>query len=101
LCVKIGEDKCPLKDDRELIIKEMLNAEGLILASPVYSHMISAPMKNFFDRLGFYAHRPHFFDKYAMSVVTCSGYGAEEVIKCMDKSCRYLAIIWFHLLRYN
>lgn len=94
-CVKKGEDKCPIKDDRELIIKEMLEADGLMLASPVYSHMVSATMKNFFDRFGFYAHRPRFFDKYAMSLVTCSGYGAEEAMKYMDKM---LSVFGFNLV---
>jgi hypothetical protein len=47
--------------------------------------MVSAPMKNFFDRLGYLAHRPQFFDKFAMSMVTCSGYGAEDALKYMDK----------------
>ncbi|MFC2126698.1 flavodoxin family protein, partial [Bacteroidota bacterium] len=84
-CVKRGEDKCPIKDERDMIIGEMSTADGVILASPVYSHMVSAPMKNFFDRFGYYAHRPAFFDKYAMSLVTCSGYGAEEAIRYMNK----------------
>ncbi len=84
-CVVRGEEKCPIKDDRDMIIGEMLEADGVIFASPTYSHMISAIMKNFFDRFGFYAHRPRFFDKYAMSLTTCSGYGAEFAIQYMDK----------------
>jgi multimeric flavodoxin WrbA len=85
VCVKHGEDKCPIKDDRDMIIEEMSNADGLVLASPVYCQMVSATMKNFFDRFGFYGHRPNFFDKYAMSLVTCSGYGAEDALKYMEK----------------
>ena len=95
VCFLKGEENCPLKDDRDMIIKEMLDADGLVFASPVYSHMISATMKNFFDRLGFYAHRPRFFDKYAMTIVTCSGYGAEEAIKYMDKM---LGVFGFNLV---
>ena len=94
-CVKRGEEKCPIKDDRDMIISEMLDSDGLILASPVYSHMISAMMKNFFDRFGFYGHRPQFFDKYAMSIVTCSGYGGEEAIKYLDKM---LSVFGFNLV---
>ena len=94
-CVLRGEDKCPIKDDRDIIVKEMLDADGIIFASPVYSHMISATMKNLFDRLGFYAHRPRFFDKYAMTIITCSGYGAEEAIKYMDKM---LGVFGFNLV---
>lgn len=85
VCIKKGEDKCPVQDDRDLIIQEMMEADVIILASPVYSHMVSAPMKNFFDRFGFYAHRPHFFEKFALSIATCSGYGGEYAIGYMEK----------------
>ena len=96
ICVKRGEEKCPIKDDRDMIINEMLEADGLILASPVYSQMVSSTMKNFFDRFGYLAHRPHFFDKYSMSLVTCSGYGAEEAIKYMDKM---LLVFGFNIVK--
>lgn len=94
-CVVRGEDKCPIKDDRDMIIKEMQGADGLILASPVYAHMVSSTLKNFIDRFGYLGHRPIFFDKYAMSVVTCSGYGAEDAIKYMDKM---LGVFGFNLV---
>lgn len=93
-CVRRGEEKCPIKDDRDMIISEIIQNDGLILASPVYCLMVSAIMKNFFERFGFYAHRPRFFDKYAMSIVTCSGYGGEEAIKYMDKM---LSVFGFNL----
>ena len=93
-CVLKGESKCPLKDDRDMILRKISEADGFILASPVYSHMVSAPMKNFFDRFGYLAHRPQFFDKFAMSMVTYSGYGAEEALKYMDKM---LAAFGFNL----
>ena len=80
-----GESNCPIKDDKNLILEKICEADGLILASPVYSHMVSALVKNFFDRFGYLAHRPQFFDKYAMSMVTCSGYGAESALAYMDK----------------
>jgi multimeric flavodoxin WrbA len=80
-----GESKCPLKDDRDMILGKMADADGLILASPVYSHMVSAVVKNFFERFGYMAHRPLFFNKFAMSMVTYSGYGAEEALQYMDK----------------
>jgi len=95
VCVKKGEDKCPIKDDRDLIIQEMMEADGFIMASPVYSHMVSAPMKNFFDRFGFYAHRPHFFEKFALSIATCSGYGGEYAIEYMEKM---LSVFGFNIV---
>ena len=93
-CVLRGEEKCPIKDDRDMLIQKIHEADGLIVASPVYSHMVPALMKNLFDRFGFYAHRPAFFEKYAMSMVTCSGYGGEHASQFMDKS---LSIYGFNL----
>ena len=95
VCVKKGEDKCPVKDERDLIIREMLEADGIILASPVYSHMVSSTMKNFFDRFGFYAHRPQFFGKFAMPIATCSGYGGEYAIEYMEKM---LSVFGFNIV---
>jgi multimeric flavodoxin WrbA len=94
-CVRRGEEKCPIKDDRDEIVREIEIADGVIMASPVYSHMVSSTMKNFFDRFGYFAHRPVFFDKYAMSLVTCSGYGAEEAMKYLDKM---LSVFGFNLV---
>ncbi len=93
-CVLRGEETCPIKDERDMILREIQDTDGLILSSPVYSHMVSALMKNFFDRFGYLAHRPQFFDKYAMSMVTCSGYGAEDALKYLDKM---LSVFGFNL----
>ncbi len=35
-CVVRGEEKCPIKDDRDMIIGEMLEADGIIFASTTY-----------------------------------------------------------------
>jgi multimeric flavodoxin WrbA len=94
-CVLRGEEKCPIKDDRDMIIQEISDADGVVFASPVYSHMVSALMKNFFDRFGFYAHRPKYFNKYAMALSTGSGYGAEHVSKYLNKMA---AIFGFNIV---
>lgn len=87
-CVVKGEGKCPLKDDRDMILNEMKDARGVIFSSPAYCHMVSAMMKNFFDRFGYLAHRPQFFGRYAMSLTTVSGYGAQFAIEYMDKMAK-------------
>lgn len=49
--------KCKaIHDDLEIIIEEMLNADIIILASPVYMHNVSGNMKNFIDRLSIWCH---------------------------------------------
>ncbi len=78
LCNKRGEEQCPLKDDRDMIIEEMEKADGIIFASPVYVNHITGLMKNFIDRIGFFAHRPSFFDKQVMAMATCNSFGDKE-----------------------
>lgn len=82
-CINTGEENCPLKDDRDLIIEEMKNADGIIFASPTYARAISALMKKFVERTSFISHRPMFFGKYAMALTTCAGFGG-------DLTCKYL-----------
>jgi multimeric flavodoxin WrbA len=87
ICVKLGEDKCPIKDDREKIVKEMLKADGVLFASPVYTMQITALMKNFFERVGYIDHRPRFYGKYAMLMAVCAGFGADNANEYMDGMC--------------
>ncbi len=82
-CVNTGEENCPLKDDRDVVIEAMNEADGTIFASPTYARTISALMKKFIERTSYIAHRPVFFGKYAMALSTCGGFGA-------DLTCKYL-----------
>lgn len=84
-CVLKGENVCPLKDDRDLIVKEMLDADGVIFASPTYAAQVPGIFKNFIDRVSYFAHRPVFFDKFAMSIATGAGYGIDDTAKYMNK----------------
>jgi multimeric flavodoxin WrbA len=79
-CIARGEDKCPLKDDRDLVVNEMLDADGVIFASPVYVNHISGLMKCFIDRIGYESHRPRFFGKQAMVMAVCGGFGADKAV---------------------
>ena len=85
-CVNTGEENCPLKDDRDLIIEAMKDADGTIFASPTYARTISALMKKFVERTSYIAHRPIFFGKYALALVTCAGFGADLTSKYLTEN---------------
>jgi NAD(P)H-dependent FMN reductase len=70
VCFERGEEYCPLKDDRDLLIGKMMASDGVVFASPNYSFQLSGIMKVFLDRLGFSMHRPRFFGKTFTSIVT-------------------------------
>jgi len=86
-CFHCGEDGCPLKnDDRDMIIEEMLISDATIFASPTYARTISALMKKFVERVSFFAHRPVFFEKYAMALTTCKGFGGDLTCKFLEEN---------------
>ncbi len=84
-CVKKGEELCPIKDSRAEIENKMFEADGVILASPVYCENVSGFMKNFIDRFAFVFHRPLFFDQKLMVLATSAGGGLKETIDYLKK----------------
>jgi multimeric flavodoxin WrbA len=83
-CFERGEERCPLKDDRDVLIEKMMTSDGVIFASPNYSFQVSAIMKVFLDRLGFVFHRPRFFGKTFTSIVAQSIYGGDKIVSYLD-----------------
>lgn len=80
-CMKKGEEHCPLKDDMPMIRNKMLTADGVIFVSPVYVHAVTASIKNLFDRMAYYLHRPCFHNKYALTVSTTELSGLKETLR--------------------
>jgi NAD(P)H-dependent FMN reductase len=84
VCFAKGEEHCPLKDDRDVLVQKMLESDGVILASPNYSFQMSGIMKTFLDRLAFSFHRPRFFGKAFTSIVT-QGIGmGDKIVDSFD-----------------
>ena len=83
-CFNKGEEFCPLKDDRDVIIENMLTSDGVVFASPNYSYQVSAIMKTLLDRLGFAFHRPRFFGKTFTSIVAQGIYGGSKIVQYLD-----------------
>lgn len=84
LCFEEGEEYCPLKDERDLLLEKMNNSDGVILATPNYSFQVTALMKNFLDRLAFILHRPRFFGKAFTTIVTQGIYGGASIVKYLE-----------------
>ncbi len=84
VCFDHDEKRCPLKDDRDLLIEKISASDGVVFASPNYSFQVSALMKLFLDRLGFLFHRPRFHGKTATSIVVFGIYGGRKIAKYLD-----------------
>jgi multimeric flavodoxin WrbA len=83
-CFTHGEERCPLRGDRDLLVEKMMTADGVIFASPNYSFQVSAVMKAFLDRLGFAFHRPRFHGKTFTAVVAQGIYGGGKIQRYLE-----------------
>ncbi|MDP3025928.1 MAG: flavodoxin family protein [candidate division Zixibacteria bacterium] len=68
---------CSIRDDVNWVLKKMLDADGIILASPNYINQVSGSMKTFFDRSSHFIHCKRLLDKYVTGVVS-SGSGQDK-----------------------
>lgn len=80
-CFDIGEMKCPLKDDRDLLFQKIRESDGVVFTTPNYSFHVSGNMKIFLDRLGYVYHRPEFFGRTFTAIVTQGIYGGDKIVK--------------------
>lgn len=77
---------CKIKDDAPGIIQKFNEADGVILASPVYFFDVSAQMKAFIDRNFFtFTHEGKRKTKYACLIAIGGGGGADETIATLKR----------------
>lgn len=72
---------CPLDklDDMGRLKEKMLQADFIILGSPVYTYTVSGQMKTFLDRLAAWYHTIRLAGKPGLTVATTAGSGFEQV----------------------
>ena len=71
--------QCPIKDDTGTILKKILAADAIILASPNYINHVTASMKALFDLSSHFIHCKRLMGKYIAGVVT-SGSGQDKEV---------------------
>jgi len=76
-CHKTGE--CVIQDDFAQVKKALLEADGIVLASPNYIFSVSAQMKAMMDRCSCPIHCQALDGRYGAAVVTSGGGGEDEV----------------------
>ena len=70
-CTKTG--RCIIDDDIDIIKNAMIEADGIVLASPNYMYNVSAQMKAVMDRCHSLCHCQMMVGKYGAVVVTSGG----------------------------
>lgn len=80
----LASDGCAINDDINALRDKILQADGVILASPTYEADMNAMMKNFLDRiLPYTCYRSAFRSKYVAAISTAGGFGAKTAAKRM------------------
>lgn len=77
-------------DNFNAVKEEMLQADLLIFASPVYAHDVSGDMKIFIDRLSYWLHLMRLAGKKSVVLSTSSTNGNELVNAYLVKMLEYL-----------
>jgi multimeric flavodoxin WrbA len=67
---------CAIKDDYEIVLKKLLDADGIVLSSPNYITNVTAQLKTMFDRSPLVIHEQLFDGKYSLSLTTA---GSDEI----------------------
>ncbi|MBK1809465.1 flavodoxin family protein [Clostridium sp. YIM B02505] len=86
-CTCFNTGVCPLDstDDMESIKKYLLEADLIIVSSPVYMHQVSGFMKNVLDRIAYWTHTFHLIGKRIVVCTSTSSSGSEYVISYLKK----------------
>ena len=78
---------CALDDDGRAIIEAMLNADGILLASPVYLNQVTAQLKTILDRTSHFVHCLRLTGRYMAALTTSGGGGGAEVHSYLRSYC--------------
>jgi len=85
-CLETGA--CWVRDDYKSVVRQVLEADAVILASPVYFFNVTAQMKTFLDRSLGYGHRPRGAWKPGLAVSVSAGHGETWVGEYLSRVLR-------------
>jgi multimeric flavodoxin WrbA len=84
---------CVHADDVADLFARMLDADALVLASPVYVDNVTGQMKVFIDRLADAMHYQTLAGKYGAAVATTFVSGGDDVVAYLNHVLNYLGIV--------
>ncbi len=95
-CIYNGEQTCPHAVQVSPIVEALLQADVIVMTSPVYGMDVSGQLKALLDHLCFMwmSHRPNpgMFQKVGVTFVTTAGVGAGHTTKTMRNSLKFWGV---------
>jgi multimeric flavodoxin WrbA len=83
ICWKRG--KCTIKDDLQIVLDKIHEADGIIFSTPVYVNNMTAQLKTLLDRMTSPLHCQFLDGKYVSSIVTTGSADDDKVIAMIDE----------------
>ena len=93
-CFERGEEACPNAAYSQPIARAMEEADGLIIAAPVYVMQIPGALKAFLDHMAYryLNHRPRYFRQKAMIITTTAGAGNRNAHRYLKQNLSFWGI---------
>lgn len=88
-CIRKG-GWCVQEDGAREILEQLLDADGFILASPVFFMQLTGRLKSLIDKTASWFHRPPLVGKPALVVSTTAGAGHTDTMKYLED----VAMLW-------
>ena len=99
-CFLKGEEHCPHYEYTKPIVTAIIEADGIILSSPVYGFNVTGAMKILIDHLCYLwmVHRPNelMFQKIAMIISTTAGAGISNTLKAIKTPLNFMGVKQIH-----
>lgn len=83
---------CIINDNMEELENKLLEADLIILATPVFVHNVSGIMKNFIDRIAYWTHIFKLSGKLGITISVSASNGNKEVTQYLKKVNNHLGI---------
>ena len=87
------------RDSMEYIRKKILEADLIVLLSPVYLNNVSGAMKTFLDRIGSWVHTLALSGKMGIVVTVTDQSGQEFVSYYLQKLLYRWGVMWLESIR--
>ena len=80
---------CVYRDDSREILDKILQADGLVIAAPVFMGTVPGKLKSLLDKTASWLHRPPAVGKPVMPLVTTAGSGEKNTLNYLTEAVTY------------
>jgi len=81
----ILQNGCDIQDDMQMIMQKILDSNGVVFGSPIYTGNVTSKFKAFADRTNEWFHKPKIAGKPVLFVVTTAVTGIKDTIHFLDQ----------------